>query len=183
MQFANRKSKIVMKQHNGMRPQDIVILMKIVSLKGKHWMNIDLSRSLNLSASEISESLYRSKIAGLIDSQSKEVFKQALLEFLLYGIKYVYPQKPGALVRGMPTAHSAKPLSEIISSDEPYVWPDPDGVLRGQAIEPLYPGVVEASKKDQKLYELLSLTDAIRVGRAREHLIAVKELEKRIMSS
>lgn len=172
-----------MKKHSGMRPQDVVVLLKIISLNHEPWMNIDLSRSLDISASEISESLNRSKIAGLLDSDKRKVFKESLLEFLQSGIKYVYPQKPGALVRGMPTAHSAKPLSEIISSDEPYVWPDPDGVLRGQAIEPLYPGVVEASKKDQKLYELLSLTDAIRVGRAREHLIAVKELEKRIIGS
>ncbi len=144
-------------------------------------MNIDLSRSLSISASEISESLNRSRIAGLIDTNKRKVFKQALLEFLATGIKYVYPQKPGSIVRGMPTAHSAKPLFKIIRSSEPFVWPDPDGKLRGQAIEPLYPGAVEASKKDEKLYELLSLTDAIRVGRAREHTIAAKELEKRIM--
>jgi hypothetical protein len=42
------------------------------------------------------------------------------------------------------------------------------GVVRGQAIAPLYRSVPQAASNDPKLYALLSLIDAIRVGRVRE---------------
>jgi hypothetical protein len=38
----------------------------------------------------------------------------SLLEFLQYGLKYVYPQHPGSIVRGMPTAYSAPPFNKEI---------------------------------------------------------------------
>ena len=83
----------------------------------------------------------------------------------------------------MPTAHSARPLSEIITSSEIYVWPDEEGIARGQSIEPLYSSVPKAIKGDVRLYELLALVDAIRVGKARERNIAVEELTKRMTYS
>jgi hypothetical protein len=54
------------------------------------------------------------------------------------------------------------------------------GTVRGHSIIPLYPSVPEAALKDEKLHELLALTDALRVGRAREKEIAVIELKKRL---
>ena len=144
------------------------------------WYKKDLSYELGISASEISESINRSVIAGLISADKKRLMNQAILDFLEYGLRYVYPQRPGALVRGLPTAHSALPLRDMISSTEPYVWPYEHGEVRGQAIEPLHPKVPEACIRDQDLYELLALCDALRVGRARERQIAIKELRKRI---
>lgn len=93
----------------------------------------------------------------------------------------VFPQQPGAVVRGVPTAHSAPPLSLSIQSTEHYVWPSGKGTLRGQSIIPLYPSVVDAVQNDQKLYELLAMVDAIRVGRAREKELAIIELQNRII--
>jgi hypothetical protein len=167
----------------GMRPQDIVILLKIISLKSTPWRTTDLAAQLFMSQSEISQALNRSWFAGLLDETKKRVHKRSFLEFLVHGMKYVYPQKPGAIVRGIPTAHSAAPLSELVqSNDDVYVWSDEDGTSRGEKIEPLYPTVPKAAKADHAFYELMSLVDAIRVGRAREHGIAVKELERRVLS-
>ena len=106
--------------------------------------------------------------------------KSALLDFLIHGLKYVYPQKPGALVRGINTAHSALPLSNEINSEQNYVWPYVEGNSRGFAIEPLHPNVPKACLKDQKLYELLALLDAIRIGNTREQNLAITELNTRI---
>lgn len=103
------------------------------------------------------------------------------MDFLQYGIKYVFPQKPGGLVRGIPTAHSATPLIELIQSEEKYVWPSAKGTLRGYSIHHLYPSVVNAVQLDSKLHELLALVDAIRVGKARDQQIAIAELKKRII--
>ena len=169
-----------MKKHSGMRPHDIIVLLKIAAKGKKQWYMKDLSSELNISPSEISESINRSVYAGLIASNKRTLMKLALLDFLEHGIRYVYPQNPGAIVRGIPTAHSAPPLNTIIVSNEHFVWPYGKGKIRGQSIIPLYPSVTEAVQKDSKLHELLALVDAIRAGKAREKEIAINELRLRI---
>lgn len=163
-----------------MTPLDLVILLKIASYQGNPWFQQDLANDLGISQSEVSKSLNRSKYAGLLTPDGKKILKIALLEFLQYGLRYVFPVKPGAVVRGVPTSHSAKPLSDAIQSSEAYVWPYGKGTVRGHSIVPLYPSVPEAALKDVKLYELLALADAFRVGRAREKELAVKALKKRL---
>lgn len=169
-----------MKKHSGMRPQDIAVLFKIVSQNKPTWLIKDIAAELFISQSEVSESLHRSFIAGLISANKKMVMKQSLLEFLEHGLRFVFPQKPGALVAGIATSHSAQPLKNLISSQDNYVWPYAEGNMRGQSIEPLYSAAPKACLKDKKLYELLALTDALRVGRAREKTLAIKEIKKRI---
>jgi hypothetical protein len=86
------------------RPQDIVILLKIITLKDKAWQYRDLSSSLFISISEISESLNRSAIGGLYGGNTKSIKRNALMEFIQYGLSYVFPQIPGALVTGIDTS-------------------------------------------------------------------------------
>ena len=105
--------------------------------------------------------------------------KSALYDFLVYGLKYVYPVKAGTLVRGIKTSHSAPPLSDEILSNEIYVWPYVEGDIRGFSIEPLHQNVPKACIKDSKLYELLALVDAIRIGSKREYNFAVNELKRK----
>lgn len=163
-----------------MKPQDIVILLKIIALDTDKWQQKPLAVALGLSQSEVSQSVARSQYAGLLFGDGKQVMKSVLLEFLQYGLAYVFPQKPGPIVRGIATAHSALPLSQIIDSAENYVWPYAKGNMRGQGIVPLYKSVPEASLNDQKLYELLALTDALRIGKAREKALALEELKQRM---
>ena len=166
-------------QNIQIKSQDILLLLKIISENNPKWNQEPMAHSLGLSQSEVSESVARSKYAGLLDPKGKAVMKMALMEFLQYGLRYVFPQKPGAVVRGLPTSHSASPLKEQIQSTENYVWPYRKGTVRGHSIMPLYPSVPEAVLKDKKLHELLSLVDALRVGRAREKELAIIELKKR----
>jgi len=170
-----------MKKHNGMRPQDIVVLLKIIALKHDDWYNSDLAQTLKISPSEVSEALNRCKIAGLIDSKKRKVNINSFVEFLIYGLKYVFPVEPGAIVKGIPTAHSASPIKEHISSgDDTYVWPYAKGSHRGQSIEPLYKTLPQIVQGDEFFYELLTIVDTIRVGRVREIKIAIDELNKRL---
>lgn len=171
-----------MKKHNGMRPQDILILLKISSLDNKDFYLKDLSKELDISPSEVTESVNRSVIAGLIAEDKKTLMRKALFDFLVHGLQYVFPQRPGAIVAGMPTAHSAPPLNKEFKTDELYVWPDSKGEVRGQIIEPYHRGQINASKHDVKLYELLALSDAMRVGKAREKKMAEMELKKRLLN-
>ena len=163
-----------------MKPQDVVILLKIIALDNDNWQQLPLAHSLKMSQSEISQSVARSKYAGLLDDSGKRVMRQALNNFLQYGLAVVFPAKPGAIVRGMPTAHSAPPLNLEISSGENYVWPFAMGDIRGHSIIPLYSSVPQAVLDDDRLYELLSLVDALRVGKAREKNLAIQELNIRI---
>lgn len=169
-----------MRKHNGMRPQDIVILLAIVSYGKKDWLIKDLANSLYISQSEVSESLNRSQVAGLIDYNKRRVNRHALYEFLEFGLTYVFPVQPGPVVSGMPTAHSHPVLKDKIVSEQFYVWPEPGGSVRGFAIEPLYEKQVKAVKENSELYKLLAMVDVIRVGNRRETKFAKDILDKSI---
>ena len=163
-------------------PLDILILMKIIALRNQQWFQIEIAEALSISQSEVSKSLKRLKKSWLLAPNSSIVImNENVLEFLRYGIKYIFPQWPGSVVRGVPTAHSAPVLNNEILSDENYVWPYAKGHVKGQSITPLYPTVPKASVEDKKLYELLALLDAIRIGNAREKKLAYQKLKSRII--
>jgi len=164
-----------------MRPQDVVILLKILTIGNPDWQYRDLSASLLISISEISESLNRSHLAGLTDASRRKVYRQNLMEFIEHGLHYVFPQLPGSMVTGIATAHSHSFYKPLFVSEVNYVWADESGDMRGLAIEPLYKGVVRAVKTDDVLYKMLASIDIIRVGKTRELKVALKELNKLIL--
>lgn len=178
----NTKFVAIMRKHNGMRPQDIAILLKIVALGRDDWQIQPLSNELRISISEISESLNRSRLAGLIDFKKKRPNRNSLLEFLQHGVKYVFPQSPGAMSKGMPTAHSHPFMKKHFHSDNNYVWPKAKGEMIGQLVEPFYERQPEAAGDDSKFYLLLALVDAIRVGRVRESKLATDELRRILLN-
>ena len=165
-----------------MKPQDILVLLKIVALDSKEWQQLSLAQELNMSQSEISQALQRAKYAQLVDFSGKKVNRIAFYEFLIHGLPFVFPQRLGAIVRGIATAHAAAPLNLMINTTEVYVWPYAKGNTRGQAVLPLYSSAIEASLKDTALYELLAMVDVLRVGSTREKEIAKLELKKRILN-
>jgi hypothetical protein len=171
-----------MKAHKGMRPQDIAILLYLIDLSSTDWKVSEVARALQISQSEISEALHRCQIAKLLDRKHKKVFRAGLLEFILHGLKYVFPVVPGAVTRGIPTAYAAPPLNvHIVQSQESVVWPYAEGTHRGQEILPLYPTLPAVVADKPGFYALLALCDAIRIGRAREVNLAREELTLRIL--
>ncbi|MBI5242062.1 MAG: hypothetical protein HY922_00095 [Elusimicrobia bacterium] len=171
-----------MKASQGLKPQDVLILLKITTLGGQPWRAMDLAQKLGISASEVSMALERARRVGMLGPDKRMVRRGALLEFLLHGLKYVFPAEPGPLCRGIPTAHSAPALAHRIALQEHdrFVWPSDKGHARGQAVAPLYPSVPHAVMKNPRLYELLALVDALRIGPAAESNIAGQELERRL---
>ena len=82
------------------------------------------------------------------------------------------------LVAGVPTSHSAPAFAGVFApGSTDFVWPHPNGAVRGVGIEPLHPAVPFAATQDAKLYELLALFDALRVGKARERGMALERLQ------
>ena len=164
-----------------MKPQDIVVLLKKLTTSGQSLSCRKLAESLGMSASSVSESLERCKKAQLIDRHKKKVNILALQEFLVHGIAYVFPAEAGRVGRGLPTYVSASPIQEAVNNGlEGYVWHYVKGTSRGQQIEPLYPTVPEAVLRDEELYQLLVIVDALRMGGARVKQIAVVELTQRL---
>jgi hypothetical protein len=139
-----------------------------------------------MSGSEVHASIQRAKAARLIhtsDSGDRPNLK-GLEEFLIHGLKYVFPPEKGGITRGVPTANAAEPLSHEITHEDPApVWPFEEGPKRGYAYLPLYKSVPRAAIKDRKLYEFLALVDAIRDGQAREREVAQRELSSRLRAA
>lgn len=157
------------------------MLLKILTFDDDKWILADIASSLEISISETSGALERCRICGLIDQKKRMVNKQGLREFLIYGLKYVYPAQVGNQTRGIPTAHSAEPVrSRIAESSENLVWPYYKGTRRGNAVTPLYQTVPRIVGHQQALYEWLVLVDTLRLGRVREREIAIEELDKRL---
>jgi hypothetical protein len=168
-----------------LKPQDIVVLLKVHACKEHEWTYAELSSGLGMSTSEVHAGLKRCIVSGLCSDSSRQLRIQAVLEFLTHGLKYVFPVQPGAMGRGIPTAHCAEPLKSLVSfsPESCYVWADPSGSVKGQIIEPLYKSVPAAVKNDPFLYELLCLIDAIRLGRVREQQLAIQLLEERLSAA
>jgi hypothetical protein len=170
-----------------LKPQDVVILLKLVALGREPWTYQRLAVELSISQSEAHAGVRRAVAARLMSAASAggRPIAAAFAEFLVHGVRYAYPPERGELTRGMPTAYAAPPLDKaIVQPDEPPpVWPYSEGKVRGYSFAPLFPSVPAAASRDRKLYELLALVDAIRDGRARERSLAAKELQSRVAES
>lgn len=180
-----------------MKSQDIVLLLKLISLhkrenghEGPSLAALYTVRALadqtGISKSEVSNSLNRCTKIGLLKADRKtnlpRTNSKGLTEFIVYGLKYVFPAEIKEIARGIPTSFAAPVLKgKIMSAGELiYVWPDAEGFKKGQAIQPLCKSVAYAIDKDQQLYEYLALVDAIRLGNPREVEMAVTELQSRM---
>ena len=71
-----------MSSPSGLRPQDVVVLLKMAASKERSWRLIDLAQELGLSLSEVSMALERSRRARLLDSTKKKINWQAFSEFV-----------------------------------------------------------------------------------------------------
>lgn len=58
------------------------------------------------------------------------------------------------------------------------VWSDAEGQEKAMSVEPLHKNVRQAIMNDNMMYDLLALTDAIRIEQIRVRTIAIKKLTK-----
>lgn len=168
-----------------MKSQDIFILLKLASLQAQENEKLSavdmtlytargLAEELGVGKTEINNSINRSISVGLIKRDRKTNHPRtnikALREFIVYGLKYVFPARPSEITRGIPTAFAAPVLEgQLMTAGEMiYVWPDAKGKNKGQSVTPLFNSVPYAVKRDSRLYAYLALVDAIRLGSPRE---------------
>lgn len=187
-----------------MKSQDVVVLLKLASLEddeqniGQHparhrlaagedpYSVRGLEAVLGISKTEISASIKRSIASGLAIKDRKtgrpRPNRRELREFIVHGLKFVFPAKPGSMQRGLPTAFAAPVLRDSLYSAGSLisVWPYAHGQEMGQSVEPLFKTVPEAAEKDERLYAYLALIDAVRLGNQREANLAAKLLAERL---
>jgi hypothetical protein len=168
-----------------LKPQDILVVLKLLAQNGRRGTFAALGRELGMSASETNAAFHRARNAGLINPLTDLPVPTAVAELLIHGLKYLLPVQPGRRTRGSPTGYAAPPLAESFgdSKDDPNlpVWPDPHGIVAGLEIRPIFRSALHAAKRDPLLYEWLVLADAMRgAGRARERERAEAIIRKRL---
>lgn len=171
-----------MRKHNGMRPQDIVVLLRILTLHSTTWKGKDLAAALSISPAEISDALRRCQYARLLHADGRTVQHQGVLRFLEFGLPYVFPVHPSGFVRGVSTTWSVLPelLPQSGLAQPHYVWPDPAGTAWGLAVTPLYPTLPATVRLDDSWHQLLAAVDVLRLGTGTQHKLAYEFLSERL---
>lgn len=148
-----------------LRGQDVVVLLKLLGSPRVAPVR-ELADQLGFDVAGTHRALRRLSGAGLYSSERQRVFRGPTEEFLVHAVKFFFPAQWGSEARGVPTAWAAKPLKdELADSHElPPVWPYYEGEVRGLALKPLHPMVVEAAQEDPDLAQRLALVDALRSG-------------------
>ena len=197
-----------------LKPQDLLVALKLVALGSERWTYARLAKELGLSASEAHAGVQRCLRSGLLLENttadlsdeatralllSQEIYPvkpsqrrgpqaiaagnavrphdRFLAEFVIHGARFAFVPDRTPMAVGVPTSHSAPAFAGVFApGSNDYVWPHPNGQVRGLGIEPLHPNVPFAAMQDAKLYEMLALFDALRVGRARERGMAMDRL-------
>jgi len=168
-----------------LKGQDIGLIIKLL-LKQQSSQIIEhtiLAYELHISQSEVSKGMLRLEKASLIsryEDKIIEIHKHALLEMLVYGLKYFMGAELNIEQRGIPTAYSSPYLIKELVSKDSYVWPHINGQSKGLALTPLYKTLPHALYKfpDDDFYKIMSIIELLRLGGSREITIARKILEE-----
>ncbi|KXK06501.1 MAG: hypothetical protein UZ17_ACD001000459 [Acidobacteria bacterium OLB17] len=173
-------------RQTSLKPQDVVILTKLCGYPtSKPPTYSVIASEIEISTAEVAGGIKRLRSAQLVQpNDGASPILDATKEFLVHGIKYMFPPVFGTMRRGIATSYAAPPLSDLIVLNKDKgnipVWPYPQGTSRGFALTPLYPTVPIACLRDQSLYQKLALIDAIRSGSTRERELAIKLLVERL---
>lgn len=169
-----------MASQDSLRPVDVAVALRLALHPEDRFEA--MAEALGIGVGSAHRSVKRLSAAELLMPHRRAANRKPLLDFLIHGVRYAFYPTLGPEAPGVPTAHSAPPLADQLSEHQTVVWPSSRGAARGESLIPLYEGAVDLPQRDRPLYELLTLVDALRIGRARERRIAGNILEHRIRS-
>jgi hypothetical protein len=166
-----------------LKGQDILVLAALLADRESPTLP-SLAEASSLALGPVHRSLARLGEAGLVTRERRVRLAQAD-EFLLHGLRYVFPARMTGETRGIPTSWAASPLQSLLASTDgaPPVWPHPSGEVRGIGFEPIHRAAPEAALRDAEIYELLAVIDALRAGDARLRDLAHDELRRRFSNA
>lgn len=159
-----------------LHPFDVVLGLRLLRPAGTL---VPLAEELAMAPSQIHAALTRLAAAGLLRPGTRSANPRALSEFVLSGVRYAFPATRGPLADGIPTAYSAPPLAHSVDAIDVVVWPAPAAAttVRGFSIAPLYAKAHRLVESSPETYQLVALTDALRIGDARIRNLAREALE------
>jgi len=166
-------------------PTDLYVLAGVLSSEEETFTLRCLAGRLHVDHTLVHRALKRAENAGLYREGSKQVHSANFEEMAIHAARFIAPARLGELTRGLPAAWAAEPISQLIHqapSEPPPVWPSALGAVRGQALAPLHPAAVQASR-DPRLAGLLAIIDSLRAGDVRVRKIAGAALTDMLRSS
>ena len=168
---------------NQLKPQDIVIAVKLLTWPSAEWSFHALGVSLGIGHNQVHLAYKRLILCDLVNKESKRTIKTNLFEFLVHGMRYVFPAIWQGESSGIPTSISGPSLKGLIKSGERIVWPTKNvaNPVKGRGLLPIHDSVIVAALSDRKCYEILSVGEALRSGGAREREVASQELKGLIL--
>src|SRR4051812_10259192 len=91
-----------------LKPQDIAVALKLVTLRGALFSYAALAKQLYLSQFEVHAAVQRLVAARLVHDQDGVIrpVLAALRSFMLHGAPHAYPPVQGEITIGFPTAHA-----------------------------------------------------------------------------
>ncbi len=160
-----------------LRPSDVAVALWLAHVPLSHYQH--LATGLHLGLAEAHRGVRRLEAAGLVLAGERRVNRQALLEFLVHGVRYVFPPFLGAETQGLATGASAPMLAGKFPSAQPVVWAG-HGTVQGRDLVPLYREAPRAALEDEYLYRVLALVDVLRLGQLRERRLAQGMLDEEL---
>jgi hypothetical protein len=157
-------------------PFDIAVALRLASPAGTL---VQLADELTVAPSQVHAAIRRLDHAGLLRAGTRGTNVRALADLIVYGLRYIFPARRGALGVGVPTAYSALPLASDVDATDAVIWPAPDHPLavQGFSVVPLYASAPALVKRSPLTYTLLTLVDAFRLGDPRVRPPARERLE------
>lgn len=166
---------------DSLQPVDVLVALKLAALGDADISVRDLDEQLGVPKSTISLSLRRLREHRILREVGgkRRLQRIALRDLVETGIRWIAPAEIGDYELGLPTSHAAEPLASHLRGDpDPLVIPLPHGPARGRAVTPIHPLAPQAAASDEKLYRLLVIADAFRIGRPRDREVAKMELRR-----
>ena len=182
-----------------LKGQDIVILILLRLRPKQGWTYDELSVVTGVSRSQCHLAIQRLRKTRLlvdISSGSGRVSRAKFDEYVIHALKYDFPPEIGAVVRGIPTAHSAGFVAKNFNwgkaSQNPesqFVWPSVEGTHKGSGLLPIHPSQLRfapgkkyssLAETYQDVYEFMVCIDLLRTGQAREQKWAAEWIRERI---
>lgn len=162
----------------GLKSQDLAAVLAVCVCPEAEWSFQSLAQWMGVGRSTLFYALGRAGESGLYRPESRSVDRVGLAGFIEHGVRWSFYVRLGGRVRGVPTAHSGPALSGELLSDATatLVWPTAGGTVVGQALEPLYPQAACTAAQAPELYSVLTLVDAVRLGRRRDTALALARL-------
>ncbi len=158
--------------NNSLRPLDVGVLLYLCFHPRSSYGAMAEALGVGKSSAHVASA--RLAHSGLVAAGKDGIEPNvgSALEFVQFGVPYAFPPERIPKARGIPTGFSAPMLAGEMAESEALVWPSTLGTVLGAGVRPLFPGAVQISFRDPRLYEALALVDALRVGDAREREVA-----------